>query len=618
MPGTVAVRLTGALALLLLAGLILMLGARHAAADFGDCSSPDYLARFDERFRTVDYDCVERLRVPVETRSGTRHIRILHDFSSDWLTDEAMLAQFDRGVRLAAEQLGRIGPFEMRDVTILLADDFPPRRDAETFTNFAAWTQPDDTGLEGECQIVLFLLGPGAGADHAATVIAHEIFHCVQKANLSPGQMTSHTADGHGGAWWMEGSAEWFASAAVPELSTMQDRVDEFDANSPTTPLFHMNYEAVPFFFWLVGERGETAVLPFLAGMADRSSDSAQAAAMRDSMSDAQWLAFAQAYLDGEIRRPRGAPVSFNPAEGDTLRWESTRTVRRPLQPFVLDRGWIECDCGTWTTSARPGEAHRVRPDGGAWGALPGRIDTEAGDDAWFRLAAINTGGARRDLVFDFAHEVPCEGCAGGGLDSCLAGQWRLTGGGAAQWVRDHLPPGVRMPVSESTGDDITFTATGGYFSGDFRHRSVMTAEGRRGVTRADGHGRARGSGRWSAQRGVLTLCPASERFDGQVTVTRPDGSGGTMDLSPEGLARAAAAHRDMLGSIPPDVLAGMPPAMRAQLEASRAAAGEAAASPVPAPGPLEMTYSCSGDTVRTSLPVPGRPPIVSTYARVR
>ena len=97
---------------------------------FGDCSSPDYRAGFDERLRTVEYDCIERLRVPVATRSGTRHIRLLHDFSSDWLTDEAMLAGFDRGVRLAVEQLGRIGSFDMKNVSILLADDFPPRADA--------------------------------------------------------------------------------------------------------------------------------------------------------------------------------------------------------------------------------------------------------------------------------------------------------------------------------------------------------------------------------------------------------------------------------------------------------------------------------------------------------
>src|SRR5690606_16183509 len=152
--------------------------------------------------------------------------RLLHDFSSDWLTDEAMLAQFDRGLRLTIEQLERIGPFDMRNVTILLADDFPPRADAETFTSFAAWTLPDATGMEGECQVVIFLLGPGAGAEHAASVTAHEIFHCVQKANLSPELMTSHTADRKGGAWWMEGSAEWFASAAAPELSGFQRRVD--------------------------------------------------------------------------------------------------------------------------------------------------------------------------------------------------------------------------------------------------------------------------------------------------------------------------------------------------------------------------------------------------------
>src|SRR5690606_24692471 len=63
---------------------------RQPGPAFGDCASPDYLARFDERFGAVAYDCVERLRLPVTTRSGVRHIRLLHDLSADWLADEAM------------------------------------------------------------------------------------------------------------------------------------------------------------------------------------------------------------------------------------------------------------------------------------------------------------------------------------------------------------------------------------------------------------------------------------------------------------------------------------------------------------------------------------------------
>ncbi len=544
---------------------------RQPGPAFGDCASPDYLARFDERFGAVAYDCVERLRLPVTTRSGVRHIRLLHDLSADWLADEAMLAQFDRGVRGAIEQLGRIGAFDMRDVTILLADDFPPREDAETFSNFAGWTLPDETGMEDECQVVIFLLGPGGGAEHAAAVTAHEIFHCVQKATLSPELMTSHTADGKGGAWWMEGSAEWFASAAAPELSGFQRRVDAFEEASPDTPLHHMSYRAVVFFWWYVGRHGDAAVLPFLSGMAAESSDRAQTAAMAAALPDADWLEFAMAYLDGEIQRPRGAPVSFAPWQGDTLRWEASRTERRPLRPFVIDRAWLECDCGAWAAMAEPDEAHRVRPDGGDWGALPGRIDTRAGDpDAW-RLAAINTAGSPRDLVLDLTLEIPCEGCGGGALDECLVGRWQLTGGGAVEWMRRELPPGIELPRAEHAGGGVTFQADGGYRGGATDWSATFTQQSRRGVGRLDGQATAVGSGRWSAEDGLLTLCPAHETLSGQATATFPDGT-------------------------------------RARL-------------PVQAPppsGPLTLRYSCAGDTATTTLEIPGaRTPMVSTYTRV-
>lgn len=614
--------------LLVLATVVLITSPRPAAAEFGVCDEPAYMACFDTRFGEGPlglgprYDCVERLRVPARAHSGVRHIRVLHDLNADWVTDEALMAEIDRGVRAAAAQLERMGTFDLRDVSILVADDFPPREDAETFSNFAGWTYADPTGSERECQIAFFVLGPGGKTDYAAAVIAHEIFHCVQKATLSPEQTNSIVGMGfeaRGGAWWMEGSADWFASMAVEGPAYFQRRVDSFDAESPTTPLHHMSYQSLPFFWWYSAEHGETAVLPFLAGMAASGDERAQTTAMAEALPQARWLDFAQAYLDGRIQRPRGAAVRFNPQEGETVRWESTRVVRRPLQPFVIDRAWLECDCGTWATAADPDAVFRVRPDEGRWGALPDRIDTEAGDDAWFRLAAFNATPARRDLVFDFRHEVPCEGCGGNRIDPCVAGRWRLTSGGAAEWMRRNLGSGFDVPVSEAWGELITVTRTGGYYAGDVRGHAVMTQQRSDGVTRSVADTRVRGSGRWSAENGTLTLCPAAERLDGQVTVRRPDGSGGTIDLSPEALAGAAAQWRDQLDAMPPEVLARMPPEARAALARSRTVAAEAAATPIGPARRLEMSYTCSGDTLRTVLPMPpGQPPIVSTYTRVR
>jgi hypothetical protein len=89
------------------------------------------------------------------------------------------------------------------------------------------------------------------------------------------------------------------------------------------------------------------------------------------------------------------------------------------------------------------------------------------------------------------------------------------------------------------------------------------------------------------------------------------------MDLSPEGLARSAAAYRDMIAAAPPELLDDLPPEVRARLERSRAAVLAAAEAPPSTPRPMSLRYTCSGDTAITTLEMPGRSPIVSTYTRV-
>src|SRR3546814_5219487 len=134
-----------------------------------------------------------------------------------------------------------------------------------------------------ECRIVLYLIGSGASREEAATTLAHEIFHCVQAATYSPGQYGAYRSEG-GAAWWIEGSAEWFASLALPDDSMYQSRVDEFDALSPDTPLHLMSYSALPLFLWHAQRHGNPATMLFLSGMADAAEESAQLRAMEASL----------------------------------------------------------------------------------------------------------------------------------------------------------------------------------------------------------------------------------------------------------------------------------------------------------------------------------------------
>ncbi|MBO9357635.1 hypothetical protein GG851_26890 [Bordetella petrii] len=202
------------LARFLSAAVLLLCTAAPAHAAFGDCFDPSYRARFDPRLETIPHDCVERLRVDVSTDSGARRIRLVHDRDAGWALLPGVVNEFERGIRAAAEALQQIGSFDMDDVTVLLIDGLPPREgSSESFSDIAATAGASNH----ECHIGAYLLSPGGTVSYAAYVVAHEIFHCVQRASLTPAQnSTGGLGTGSGGDWWLEGSAEWFAALSLP------------------------------------------------------------------------------------------------------------------------------------------------------------------------------------------------------------------------------------------------------------------------------------------------------------------------------------------------------------------------------------------------------------------
>jgi hypothetical protein len=508
--------------------LVLALSASVAAparASFGECSSVDYLKSFDVRLGSIDYDCVERLRVPVATTGGERHIRIIHDINADWIADAAAMAAFERGVRGAADAIGRLGGVALEDVTVLLADDFPPRAGADTFSDIAALTEFEQG--DGECRIIVYLAGPASLSEFGASVVAHEIFHCVEAANLTAEQMASGSV-GHGGGgdWWIEGAATWFAALAVPDAALVQQNVDAFDAASATTALNDMAYEGAVFFLWLGEDAGPAGVMRFLHGMAASSAESAQRAAMAAALPQEGWLRFATAYLDRNIHHPHGSDLGLSPTEGDVWSWSATRTQSLPLEPFVLTRGVAAFECGHWRTSVRPGAMHAARPeDGGAWSGLPEEIDTSSGSGGNYRFAAINASGARATMNIAGTMESGCGDCAGSHqLDACVVGSWQLTGGGAAEWMRRQGVPGN----FSTSGESVTFRADGSYVTGVAS--GSMDVEARDG-SRGQGHMAAQAGGRWSTAGGVLNLCADMQALSGGGTVTSPRGGSGTFRI---------------------------------------------------------------------------------------
>ena len=508
------------LTMIAVAGLCAMLFASSAWAAFGNCNDASYQGRFDDRLAGTGFTCEERLRVAVTTEAGTRHIRLLHDLHAGWAVSPDALQDYERGIRGAVAALAQIGPFRMDDVTVLLIDGFPPREsdDSEGFSDIAGSTGHGDD----ECLIALHLLAGRAAIAEAAYVVAHEIFHCVQFATLSAAQMSSGaTGIGSGGDWWLEGSAEWFAGLAVSDREVLSGRVARFDLLSPDTPLYEMAYPAAVFFLWLGGEHGAHSIVPLLNQMAGNSAASAQRSAMRRALGADEWLAFAQAYLDRSIRYPDGSLLPGSPTDGDTWRWNETRTETVTLEPFVLHRGWVEFDCGRWLAGTNPEQGHAVRPEGGAWGLLPERIDTRAGDDTRFRFAGFAAQDEPLRVRIRGDLEAGCASCGGvETLDACLIGTWEQSGGGPIAWMQREVK-GVEIPRGERRNVVEVFRADGTYWTGKLSaDLAFATPDGSEG----DGEAQAQTAGRWSAEAGALNLCQDRLVFGGTVTMTSPDG----------------------------------------------------------------------------------------------
>lgn len=509
--------------LLALATVALLVGAIvyvRASERFGDCNSVEYLRMFDARLAEGlgalgrdDFQCVVALEVPVDTPSGEKRIRVIRHVASDWAEGPGVSASVASGVHGSAAALPRLGDFRIGNATVLLLDDFGPGSRHENFGEIAAWTR---IGPNGECLITLWLLGRAARADRAGPVIAHELMHCVQFASLTAGQMGSATPGGAsgGGTWWMEGSADWFGTVALPAAPFIAGRVNRFDIDSPRVALNLMTYDAFVFFAWLGGAQGPDAVLPFLHGMAESSHASAQQAAMREVLPADGWLQFAKDYLDQRIRDGHGASIGSAPADGDDWTFTETRSERIALDPFVLRRGYVVFECGRWSVRATPAEHHAVEPARGDWGAFPATVDALDGEPRRFRFAAMPAAERRVDITLRATKDVACEECAGTReIDQCLVGTWRMTNDGMAEFANRMMRGFARVAAVEPNttmvlSEDRSFTNT------TTDAQNAIVAPDKRGFAQMSGNT----SGRWSASGGVLNACPDAHATAGTVT----------------------------------------------------------------------------------------------------
>ncbi|MGE5260253.1 MAG: hypothetical protein ACM3MH_05165 [Actinomycetota bacterium] len=157
-------------------------------------------------------------------------------------------------------------------------------------------------------------------------------------------------------------------------------------------------------------------------------------------------------------------------------------------------------------------------------------------------------------------------GCtASPAVDNCLVGTWQQTGGGPAEWMRQHMK--TAQVIVTATKALFTFKADGTFSTSKVDATAQVTAKD--GGMQATSQMSAQASGQWSAAGGKLTFCNTALN------------SQGTMELKLPG--------------------------------------GKTAKLPIPQTESkgTTMDYSCAGDTFSTVQPMPMNSTISTTYTRV-
>jgi hypothetical protein len=472
--------------------------AGPALAQVPDCMTAGYIASFEVP-GVNDLTCAEVFRFTIPTPGGEKIVRGIADLNADWAFQPGTVAAAEAAAREATAGLPALGTYRIGDVTILLlSDQLRPeetRRHGERDVLAQAWDPLDR--VASECRMTMFLWGEGGATEGFPTTLAHELFHCVQYATLSPEQMATFTKFGD---WWIEGSAEAYAAFAIADSRGTADHGADFNAAvSARMPLYKMSYEATIFFYWLIQTRDIGGLMPFLAGMSGGIGADAQRAAMRDAMSDEAWLDFAKAYVDETIQHPHGQDLGLQgrfPIE--YLHIEASGRQRMTFAPFAVIPGMADYACGRWENRLSGANlASRLESERDWSAGWRPEMDTRDGAEHELRFVAMETGDAPLEVTLRARRLAACTPCQGSThIDQCLVGNWEGDTRPLLEMLRSAGAPISRNamgPMYLQVNEDGTFVTS------DVPINFQTTTVDDEGTTTVDVTGTAgRSAGRWS------------------------------------------------------------------------------------------------------------------------
>lgn len=511
--------------------ILFILGTGRAVA--GQCPTADDLAQAGSYPGAALLNCVELASFSIPTGRGP----IAGVIYGNPDANRFLVAQMQAALITSGAALQSIGPFGSEPVEVYISPtEYVPSPDGE---NAAAATLPSLDIGPGNPETCIIAVFSGVYSWPVNYLTAHEFFHCVQWNEFFD-QMEADRA-----GWWYESSADWFASIVFQGGGALDRWVAEFDANSSEEPLTRMTYANVVFFWWLSQSFGPLRVMDLIGNMpvGAASQDDALAA----TLSEDEFLAFVQDYLDQKIRQPGGrvipsvptVDVIFNTRRGGEL------TITAPR--FVTYRAGLRFACGEWSTRVveLQGRYGAQRDGQTAWGALPERVVPLAGDDTTYLIAGAATAPDGFSLTIE-AEKDDCSRCVvpdfSTGPEACLVGDWHLTSGGMGAKIGEMLADvpelqGIDFPDLDgflTLNADGTFTIR----ADDSGSMQVVSDAGE--VFGSEMQINMQQQGTWSVRRDRLEQCYSANR---QVNIE-------DRIIDPNGTAQVFSAN-EFLGARP-------------------------------------------------------------------
>lgn len=402
---------------LLIALCLLWSAAAHA---FGHCTSGAYMESFFSDLGAQPHDCDvidDTLRIRWTGHDVPMRLVKLHD-SPQALTTEDHAALQDLAGKIGGA-LGQMGPVSLEPITVLYRDTEAkrPQGHPELYGEVAhAWGRP------GECTIT-FWKGSGQTREEHLATIAHEMFHCVQRATW-PGDQNNR------GWWWAEGTATYFAYLVLRGTIIGDGVFRIFDQLIPTTSLVdlggatcgdHGCYATATFFLWLGETQGPAAITNFILAMPDRSDHASQLAAVQRVVTADTWVAFAKAYHDRSIHKPGGASIDSQPAFGNRVNVAEGTQLAMPSVPYAVQSQLLAFRQGsrfTIESQHKPSDA-RVQwkqRRTGAWSLPSNSLTTCAGEELEGMVWVTTTSSTAGEMRFHEDHSSQ--------VCTCPAGNW--------------------------------------------------------------------------------------------------------------------------------------------------------------------------------------------------